>query len=614
MNLTKEKLVSLWRMRNSIFENPDNSAISKRFDFIKNTFESILSHKIVYKDDAVFMDGKQIVMDDGSAPSLDYFGCNNDDMTAYGAYEGVRKMKRSFSNYEELIAQIGSMLGGFDENEIMRDEYRIISNVVTGHNDNGSLSSYGQVRHPSSNFADNNYFFNVIDAIGMIKENNFFPEESRIVLRWPGSRCYQGDSEENIIASQKDTLAMRFPYKFFYMWVHAEKVIHPVSLMAYKNLVCQEDVLMKYPPDQNVDQPYSNFIEEDGWEMYSNAIATFIPEEERGDNFIDELSRLLSIVMTLEQDVRDCSELLDTGALVLYGPPGTGKTYSAKRLIQKKLGIREEELSNYQFEKGHKDDKGQWAIVQFHPSYSYEDFIGGISPRLDGKSLSYILKEGIFKRFCDYAAGVENEGKNFVFVIDEINRADLSSVFGELMYALEYRNEEIRLPNFPKPFKIPKNVYLIGTMNSLDKSLTTLDLALRRRFSFFPIMPNTKALESMLAECNIREDNLQDFIRRCEYLNNSLTNPNEELRLGKDYQIGHAYFAKIKDFLFFEDETDERVPGETNTIGVINCYSLEKLWMYHLLPLLEEYLGNRVDDNQIQNLLKEKGRIFTSGN
>ena len=158
MNLTKEKLVSLWRMRKSIFENPDNSAISKRFDFIKNTFKSILSHKIVYKDDAVFMDGKQIVMKDGTVPSLHYFGCKKDKMPASGAYNGVRKMAKSFPEYQEIITRIGSMLGGFDENETMQDEYRIISNKITDSNDNGSLISVGQVRHPSSHFADNNYW------------------------------------------------------------------------------------------------------------------------------------------------------------------------------------------------------------------------------------------------------------------------------------------------------------------------------------------------------------------------------------------------------------------------------------------------------------------------
>lgn len=617
MNLTKEKLVSLWRMRKSIFDNQDNSSISKRFDFIKKTFEDILSHEVVYKDESVYVDGKEVIMEGNYKPSLHYFGCKKDDMTEAGAFNGVYKMMKYYPEYKDIIWSIGCMLGGFDENETMRDEFRIISNRITDANDNGSLISVGQVRHPSSHFADNNYFFNVIDTIKSIAEDSFNPNESRLVLRWPGDNYYKVDPDqidELAIPLQREALIGRFPYKFFYMWVHSKDVIHPVSLLAYKNLVQQNAELIKYPRDFNLDERFDNFIGDKGWKMYSNAIASFIPEEERGDNFMEELSRLLSIVMTVEQDVRDYSELLETGnkALILWGPPGTGKTYAAHNLIQKKLGITKKEMPDYRFEKGVKNDKGQWTIVQFHPSFSYEDFIGGISPQLDGTSLSYVLKEGVFKKFCDEAIKYEAEGKPYIFVIDEINRADLSSVFGELMYALEYRKEEVKLPNFEQPFRIPENVYLIGTMNSVDKSLTTFDLALRRRFAFYKVMPNLKALEAMLAEKNIRDDNLQDFIERCARLNRHITKQDGQFRLGEDYQVGHAYFAKIKDFLIYEEQEDEN--REKVKIGIINSYSLEKLWMYHLLPLLEEYLGSRVEDSEIKQLLEKEEKAFTTVN
>lgn len=615
MNLTKEKLVSLWRMRKSIFENQDNSAISERFDFVKKTFDNILSHRIEYKEDKVYIDGQQIVMEGGKLPSLHYFGCKKDEMTEAGAFNGVFKMMKYFPGYSDLIRNIGCLLGGFDQTPTMRDEFRIISNKITDSNDNGSLISYGQVRHPSSHFADNNYFFNVIDTIKKIAEDHFDPNNSRLVLRWPADNYYKVDNpaqiDEITVPWQRDALAGRFPYKFFYMWTHASNLIHPVSLMAYKNLVQQKDEMISYSRDANIDEQFGGFIGEEGWGMYSKAIASFIPEDERGDNFMDDLSRLLSIIMTMDQDVRDYSELLETGnkALILWGPPGTGKTYAAEKLIQKKLGIRKEVMTDYLFEKGEKEGKGKWAIVQFHPSYSYEDFIGGISPKLDGTSLSYFLKEGVFKRFCDEAAKKDPDKEPYIFIIDEINRADLSSVFGELMYALEYRGREIMLPNFEEPFRIPNNVYLIGTMNSVDKSLTTFDLALRRRFAFYKVMPNMKALEVMLAAKNIREDNLQDFIDRCTRLNRHITKPEGQFRLGVDYQIGHAYFAKIKDFLVYEEQLDEN--KQVEKIGVINSYSLEKLWLYHLLPLLEEYLGSRVEDGEIKQLLKKEQEIFT---
>lgn len=618
MNLTKEKLVSLWRMRKTIFENQDNKAISERFDFVKDTFDSVISHEIEYKEGGVYMDDNQILTKEGNRPSLHFFGCKKDKMTEDGAFNGVNKMADSFpEEYSDLIINIGRLLGGFDQNNTMRDEFRIISNKITDSNDNGSLISYGQVRHPSSHFADNNYFFNVIDTIKRIGANTLDLQESRLVLRWPSTNYYKVDDpsqiDEATIQLQRDSLSGRFPYKFFYMWTHTSDVIHPVSLMAYKNLVQQKDEKLSYKRDANMDEHFDSFIGEDGWREYSRDIVGLIPEDERGDHFMEELSRLLSIIMTADQDIRDYSELLETGnkALILWGPPGTGKTYAAEKLVLKKLGIKKEDMSDYQFEKGGKDDKGQWAIVQFHPNYSYEDFIGGISPKLEGTSLSYCLKEGVFKRFCEKAAKQDSEKKPYIFIIDEINRADLSSVFGELMYALEYRGRDIMLPNFDKPFNIPSNVYIIGTMNSVDKSLTTFDLALRRRFAFFKVMPNLKALEVMLAANNIREDNLQDFIERCDRLNHNITKADGQFRLGEDYQIGHAYFAKIRDFLIYEEQENEH---HKEKIGIINSFSLEKLWLYHLLPLLEEYLGSRVEDIEIKQLLNSEQEIFTKSN
>ena len=233
MNLTKEKLVSLWRMRKTIFNNPDNSEICHRFDFIKKTFEDIMSHEVVYKDGAVFIDGEQILMDDGSAPSLHYFGCKKDEMTSPVAFDGIRKMKKTFPKFKDLITEIGSMLGGFDENETMKGEYRIISNKITDSNDSGTLISEGQVRHPSSHFADNNYFFNVVDTVKSISQDTFDPKNSRLVLRWPSTNYYRYSPEEvdeQAIPLQQNALIGRFPYKFFYMWTHSKDVIHPVSL------------------------------------------------------------------------------------------------------------------------------------------------------------------------------------------------------------------------------------------------------------------------------------------------------------------------------------------------------------------------------------------------
>ena len=294
---------------------------------------------------------------------------------------------------------------------------------------------------------------------------------------------------------------------------------------------------------------------------------------EQGDNLWYEMSKLLSILMLQDQQMKNLKDLLDSHkAIILYGAPGTGKTYSAKDLICQELDISKEEMDSYKIEYN-PTEKGSWVLVQFHPNYTYEDFIGGISPGLNGQNLSYCIKEGIFKKVCDEAVRKENETKKYIVVIDEINRADLSSVFGELMYALEYRGKSVIIPNFKDPFIIPDNVYLIGTMNSIDKSLVTFDLALRRRFGFYKMDPQLSAIEYMLSDYYFVENCLEAYIKRCEELNNKIADPQGILRLGKDYQIGHAYYGKIKNFL-------PEVGSEDNPIQ-ITSFDLEKLWIYH---------------------------------
>ena len=490
-----------------------------------------------------------------------------------------------------------------DDKHIMKDEYRIISNSSTGLGDNKSLTSTGQIRHPSSHFANNNYFFNVINTIKDISNDTFQCDQSKLVLRWPNSSYYSDDKQAE--ESQKEALRYRFPYKFFYMWTH--DVLHPVSLMAYKNLVLQEDSQIKYAPDSDLGQDIIDFTGTNGgWSMYSSAIKNMIPDDEQGEDFWKEMSQLISIVMIQDQQMKNIQELLETGnkAIILYGPPGTGKTYTAKELICSELEISNKDLKDYKFNGDVSiKEKGAWALVQFHPNYTYEDFIGGISPCLASGSLSYTLKTGIFKKICDEASKAENVSKKFIIVIDEINRADLSSVFGELMYALEYRDEPISIPNFQELFVIPSNVYIIGTMNSIDKSLVTFDLALRRRFGFIKIMPQLQVLETILSDYNIEESCLTNFIARCRDLNEHISRPNSRLQLGVDYQIGHAYYGKIKDFLTECNESDP--------VQIITSFDLEKLWEYHLEPLLEEFLGNRIEDSEVIRCLEERKNEFT---
>ena len=615
MRLTKEKLLAAWRIRKQILSSPTNERIIRRHIEISSLFNEIIKSSITFNEETqtYTYNDNDVIFKDGSKPSVEcYFSCKEDGVTADYAFGGIYNMCEVFpDNFSGIIKEIGCMLGGFESNgeHHMIDEYRIISNSVTGRSDNGTLNSSGQVRHPSSHFADNNYFFTVVDTIKKISDGSFKCEDTKLVLRWPNSSYYANDIDAE--ASQKDALRYRFPYKYFYMWTH--EVLHPVSLMAYRNLVQQEDREIKYPLDEHMSQDFYEFTGENGWPRYSSAIKNMIPENERGDDFWNEMSMLLSVLMIQDQQMKNIKELLETGnhAIILYGPPGTGKTYSAKDLVCQELDInqddagkRKEELNKHLFSGSSTiEGSGAWTLVQFHPNYTYEDFIGGICPNLNGTSLSYTLKTGVFKKFCDCAAKSENKDKKFIIIIDEINRADLSSVFGELMYALEYRGEEVSIPNFAEKFVIPSNVYLIGTMNSIDKSLVTFDLALRRRFGFIKIMPQLSVLETILEKNNLREDYKTAFIKRCEDLNARIANPQSRLQLGVDYQIGHAYYGKLSDFLENIDATKEP--------QVITTFELEKLWEYHLQPLLEEYLGNRIDDSEVKNCLDSIKEDFT---
>lgn len=171
--------------------------------------------------------------------------------------------------------------------------------------------------------------------------------------------------------------------------------------------------------------------------------------------------------------------------LILYGPPGTGKTYLAER------------LARYLVAGGAGGAGGGFSqLVQFHASYAYEDFVQGIRPQVVEGALHYELAAGHFLRFCNEARQAGE--KPCVLIIDEVNRANLARVFGELMYLLEYRHRPIALAAGGTEFSIPANVYLIGTMNTADRSIALVDQALRRRFSFIRLRPNYPLLADYL--------------------------------------------------------------------------------------------------------------------
>ena len=234
--------------------------------------------------------------------------------------------------------------------------------------------------------------------------------------------------------------------------------------------------------------------------------------------------------------------------IILQGPPGTGKTFIAKRLAYAFMG---------------KKDKRRTETVQFHQSYSYEDFIQGFRPRKEG---GFERRDGVFFRFCEKAR--KDQNRPYFFIIDEINRGNLSKVFGELMMLIEAdkRGEEhqvlLTYSESDEHFSIPANVYIVGTMNTADRSLAMVDYALRRRFAFFDLPPMfNEKFTGFLSQNGLSKKTVAIVQEKLTALNESIRN---DSNLGKGFEIGHSYFCaglegELSELQWFEDIIDQEI-------------------------------------------------------
>jgi 5-methylcytosine-specific restriction protein B len=293
----------------------------------------------------------------------------------------------------------------------------------------------------------------------------------------------------------------------------------------------------------------------------------------------------------------------DNPNVIMYGPPGTGKTYSVVNSLDFVC----------------QGDSARYELLQFHPSFTYEDFIEGIKPKGVSKdgNIRFELVNGVFKNFCIKAKNTPD--KPFYFVVDEINRANLSSVFGETLSLLEkdYRHDVINKRNLIRTqystliedlikeddnykelayiidngevkFGVPENVFFIGMMNDVDKSIDAFDLALRRRFKWIRKDCHYEVIEEE-TRFKRKEDfsNIGQYIKACEKLNIYIS---AELGLGKSYEFGHSFFMKMSDIAKRKEITQ---------------HNLETLFNLYLRPTLKEYLRAVFAESELDGKLDE---------
>ena len=286
-----------------------------------------------------------------------------------------------------------------------------------------------------------------------------------------------------------------------------------------------------------------------------------VQQEAANDPYTSE-DFLREVYMTSADYTKIQAVLRNKKNIILQGAPGVGKTFAAKRLAWSMMG---------------EIDESRVEFVQFHQNYSYEDFVMGYKPVEDG----FELRNGIFYRFCQRAANQPD--KDFFFIIDEINRGNMSKIFGELLMLIErdYRGTKATLAYNGLPFSVPKNLYIIGMMNTADRSLAMIDYALRRRFSFFDMEPGFDSEGFRQYQASLNNETLNALVERVKDLNKEIA---ADKSLGKGFCIGHSYFCGQ------DTCTDEWLDSIVN---------------YDILPMLSEYwFDDTVKLQRWENILR----------
>ena len=291
-------------------------------------------------------------------------------------------------------------------------------------------------------------------------------------------------------------------------------------------------------PDDSNDQYESD--------LHALAAKTYLPID-----FLEEINTLLE----------------EKKQVIFQGPPGTGKTYVAQALAKCLAG-----------------DESRVTLVQFHPSYAYEDFVQGYRPTLKDGQAGFELRDGPLLRAARQAK--ENKDAKHFLLIDEINRGNLAKVFGELYFLLEYRDREMRLQYSDEYFSLPGNLYIIGTMNTADRSIALVDLALRRRFYFVEFHPDAPPVQGLLRRY------LKENAPEMEWVADMVDRANQQLANDRDAAIGPSYFMR----------------------DGLNEAAVRRIWRHSVQPYIEERLSGQGSDRLADFALNKLRPATASGN
>ena len=303
----------------------------------------------------------------------------------------------------------------------------------------------------------------------------------------------------------------------------------------------------KYSEQVNKEEQAKKEVSESSAPTY-NLASEDTKEFEKGDTSYAREDFLKEVFVSAEDYDRLATILRLKKNIILEGAPGVGKTFTADRLAYSLMG--EKAIDRVK-------------MVQFHQSYSYEDFIMGFRPSASG----FELRKGPFYQFCKQAEG--DESNDYFFIIDEINRGNLSKIFGELFMLIEMdkRGRDLQLLYSDEQFSIPENLYIIGMMNTADRSLAMLDFALRRRFAFFELKPGFDSDGFKEYQSHLKNEKFDALINTVKHLNEIIASDES---LGEGFCIGHSYFCNL-----IPNSIDQQV--------------LSSIVEYELIPLLKEY-------------------------